>query len=376
MPEVAGRGPARITAATVGTRLYLGVAAEVLVSDDRGQTFAPDHALYDALTGGASPRGGAPRRPLARQDPAPDAGRVAILLDDQLGELRIAMDLGAVATVLDVRSSSSDGVSSTSASGIFPDSRVASIAIGTAIATPAQAGHVQRNADRALGPMITLMEGGARGAVNAGVQDALLRSGLTGVRSAYVERPDEALFSRMQLGSDVGERLLLRRASGVSPTPVGMSQDYARLRVGLSVHPLEGRQSPFRGGRPREVAVIIDAPPAASPSLAYAAWSADRAQPLRDAVRDAIGAALGIALADWPEVEDASIKPIDIVTSTGAERVHGVLLAQQGPDLVIGLEDGELLRIEGRLLADVVAEASSAPGEVPAERATDAGVMP
>lgn len=314
-----------------GPRQYIHLEDELFVSDDRGMTWGVDVSLHEALAPGARLGGGVLREPLPRPEASAAGTPVLVLAEQSLELLRVGsyprLDLPG-------RYEASPPVD-------FPwDHSPTMAAVHEAIG------------------------GDIGGLVREGMRDGLLRAGRTPAGLLFQPRVSEEMVSRLRADSEVAERLLLRPARMVPrewPTPVAVSRDYLRLRVALSLKRYEGSSAPFEPQPTTEVLVVVDAPRAISPTAAIDAWAADDAAAMRGAIREAIATAIALDIDGAPAApEGARTAPIDIVSTSGVDRIQGVVLAVQGPDVLIRLEDGELLRIEGRLLADVIAEEAAA----------------
>ncbi len=317
-----------------GARQYIHLGGELLVSDDRGVTWGPDALLHEALAPDAAVVGGVERRPLARPEaPVPPGRSTLVLLHQAVGLLRVAY------------------YQRPSLPARYEASEPVEFAWDT---TPTMAAVQAKIGDDIVGVS------------RAGVWDGLMRAGRAPAGLVVERRASEQMIPRLRAAGDVGERVLVRPARMVPgdwPAPVAVSRDYLRLRVALSLKRYEGTRAPFEPRPTTEVVVVVDAPRAISPTAAIDAWAADDAAAMRGAIREAIATAIALDIDGAPAApEGARTGPIDIVSTSGVDRIEGVVLAVQGPDVLIRLEDGELLRIEGRLLSDVIAEQAAAAG--------------
>ncbi len=354
----------------VDGRSYRFDAGRLMVADASG-AFAVDATLLAALAPDA-PRAAATRRPAERPAAVEDASRVVALAEEHIGMLRAAIDLDVLAqqrgpTMLASHApvlpdfSTMPGLAGASPTQIAIGGGLGVVLASALLDASAQA-DLQRFADQTLEPVTATLEQGLEGAVGAGVQDALLRNGRDGTGLLFLEDAGEQHFDRVRVRGTIRERLLIRPApwlSRIATTPVAMAQDWRHLRIAIDITRLEGAQRPYGAPPTRPVAIVIEAPLGAETPTLPEAWAVDGARPLRHAVRDAIAAAVELSLAEPIPYEPADAAPIDLLLSTGVERVQGVLLERRGPDLLIGLPDRTMLRIEARLVDDVVgAEAS------------------
>lgn len=321
---VAARGPGQV----------MVVEDELLVSRDRGETWAVDADLATALRGDAPPPlPRASRSPRPAASAAADAGRVAVLMDDRLAELTL----------------------------VFHWDRVPPM-FGDILLVPTGADQAT-----ALSPLRDRLGGRFARAIDAAIADALARRGQVLVGPVRERRASEAMLPRLRFQGEIDQRVLLKPASMLpreAPTPIGLSRDFRRLRVAMAVSRFEGRSPPFRRTGPQEVVVVIEAPETITAGAALEAWGREDGAPVRAAVQDAIQATLDYALDGVPAGLDGQVPGrIDVLTSSGVDRVEGTLLAIGERDLLVALRDGALLRIEGRLLAEALAdaEATTAP---------------